>query len=135
MDQLIGGLLLLIGPCALIYAVVATRRTTDFLRRSTETSGEVIRLERSRGTGRGSRGYAPVFSFTAADGKTFTVTSDVASSPPAFAAGDHVRVRYDPTDPINARIHTFFQTWGQAVILAFVGAVFIVVGLVFVQSH
>jgi hypothetical protein len=33
-------------------------------------------------------------------------------------------VRYDPDNPENARIHSFFQTWGVAVISGAVGVAF-----------
>src|SRR5690242_5636521 len=38
--------------------------------------------------------YAPKFTFSATDGKVYTVTSGVASNPPDFEVGEHVRVRY-----------------------------------------
>lgn len=106
-------------------------RIKKFIQRSIETSGEVIRLERSRG----NRGYdyAPVFCFQTASGETITVTSDVASSPPGFTEGESVRVRYDPINPSDAKIHSFLQTWGDCVIPAAVGIVFLIV--IAVQLH
>jgi hypothetical protein len=77
-------------------------------------TGEVIRQKRSKRKG-GRFAYAPVFSFSAADGRTYTVTSNVSSYPSDFSVGVSVRVRYDPANPQNARIHTFNQTWGVAV--------------------
>jgi hypothetical protein len=121
--------LLLAGPCAVVYSLVSIVRTRDFLLRSTEVDGEVIRLERSRTGGQTSTVvYAPVFSFTAADGRAYTVTSKVSSSAPGFSVGDSVRVRYDPANPEGARIHTFFQTWGAALISGAVGAGFVAFG-------
>lgn len=134
MDQigtLLDLLLLLAGPVLLGYAVVSYLRTVRFIRSSTEVAGEVIRLEHSRDrTGNSTyESYAPVFSFTAADGKKRTVTSDVWSSPADFSVGESVRVRYDPANPQDARIHSFLQTWGGAVISAAVGAMFFGVAL------
>jgi hypothetical protein len=117
-----------IGPCALVFSIVSIFRTRNFIRRSSEVSGKVIRLERSKTRDRYGYEYAPVFSFTTAEGKSCTVTSDVSSSPPGFSIGESVRVRYDPVNPENARIHTFFQTWGIAVISGIVGLAFIGVG-------
>jgi hypothetical protein len=116
--------ILFAGLCALVYSLVSIVQTRSFLRRCAGVTGEVIRLERSRSGGEFGYDYAPVFSFTAADGNTFTVTSDVSSSPPGFRVGDSVRVRYDPADPQNARIHSFFQTWGSAVIFGAIGVGF-----------
>jgi Protein of unknown function (DUF3592) len=131
MDQLtkiLEWVCLFVGPCLLVYSLISVVRTRDFIRRSTEVAGEVIRLERSAGDGRfASYVYAPVFSFTSADGKTYTVTSDVSSSPPDFTIGESVRVRYDPANPEKARIHSFFQTWGVAFIAGACALIFIIV--------
>jgi hypothetical protein len=115
---------LTIGPCLVVYSLVAIVKTRSFIRRSVEVAGEVVRLERSKDRDRYGYTYAPVFSFIAADGNTYTVTSDVSSSPAGFDVGDPVEVRYDPADPQAARIHSFFQTWGGAVISGAVGVVF-----------
>ena len=128
MDQLSNILpfvLLVVGPCALVFSIVSIFRTRSFIRRSSEVIGEVIRLERSKTRDRYGYEYAPVFSFTTEGGKSCTVTSDVSSSPPGFSVGESVRVRYDPANPENARIHSFFQTWGIAVISGAVGLAFI----------
>ncbi|MGH9562409.1 MAG: DUF3592 domain-containing protein, partial [Terracidiphilus sp.] len=99
MDQIgkIFGLVFsLIGPVAIAYAIVSFIRTQRFVRSSAEAKGEVIRLEHTRDR-LGSatyEDYAPVFSFTAADGRTYTVTSDIASSPADFSVGERVSVRY-----------------------------------------
>jgi hypothetical protein len=118
------------GPCALAYSLVSTFRTRDFIRRSVEVTGEVIRLERSvdRGGSASYIEYAPVFSFTVADGNAYTVISKISSSPADFNVGESVRVRYDPTNPQDARIHTFLQTWGAAVIFGVIGIGFTITG-------
>jgi hypothetical protein len=133
MDQfqtVIYSVLLFIGPCAVVFFIVSFVQTKAFLRRSVEVSGEVVRLERSTDRSGGTTyiEYAPVFSLSAANGETYTVTSNLASSPADFSVGESVRVRYDPVDPQNARIHTFFQTWGAAVLSGIVGIGFIGVG-------
>jgi Protein of unknown function (DUF3592) len=127
-DKILGFVLLVAGPCILIYSVVSFVRTRSFLRCCVEVDGEVKRLERSKSSGKYGYTYAPVFSFTVADGQTYTVTSEVSTSPPGFDVGESVRVRYDPSNPEDARIHTFFQTWGGAVMWGIVGAAFIAFG-------
>jgi hypothetical protein len=120
------------GLGCLIWSVISYFRITGFLRQCTETSGEVIRLERTKSDGQfASYDYAPVFQFQTASGKTMTVTSDVGSSPPGFSEGQSVLVRYDPTNPSDARIHTFLQTWGNCVIPGGVGVFFL--GIVVAQ--
>jgi hypothetical protein len=122
-------LLLIVGPVAFIFAMVSYVRTVRFLRWSTEVAGEVVRLERSKDRDRYGYSYAPVFSFHAADGNEYTVTSNVGSSPPGFSVGESVRVRYDPANPEDARIHTFFQIWGVAIVFAAAGIMFFGIAL------
>jgi Protein of unknown function (DUF3592) len=128
-DKILGLVLLIAGPCILIYSAVTFDRTRSFLRCCVEVDGEVKRLERSKSPGKYGYTYAPVFSFTVADGKTYTVTSELSTSPPGFDVGESVRVRYDPANPEDARIHTFFQTWGGVVTWGIVGAAFFAFGL------
>jgi hypothetical protein len=129
-NRMIDLLLLCAGPCLFVYSAVAFFRTRSFLRCSIEVAGEVIRLEHSTDrTGTTTyENYAPVFSFTAVDGKRHTVTSDVWSSPADSSVGEAVRVRYDPPNPEGARIHTLLQTWGTTVIPGVVGVAFVAFG-------
>ena len=119
MDQIfkaLGFAALCAGPCLIVYFLISVVRTRSFILRSVEVNGEVTRLERSKTRDQYGYTYAPVFTFTAVDGRSYTVTSDVSSSPAGFIEGERVTVRYEPEDPEKARIHTVFQTWGAAII-------------------
>jgi len=116
------------GLCALVYSLVSIVRTTALIRCSVEVTGEVIRLVRSHR--KGLIVYAPVFTFSAADGRTCTVTSNVPTYypyPMEFSVGMSVKVRYDPANPKNARIRTFYQTWGVAINSGPLGVVLLVI--------
>ena len=115
-EKIIDVAITVVGPVMMAYSIVALFRTHQFVRSSAEAEGEVVRLERRRSGGRVvTWEYVPVFRFAAADGKTYTVTSGVGSSPPSFDEGEQVSVLYDPANPSDARIHTLFQIWGTAV--------------------
>ena len=123
-----------IGVGCLIWSVISYFRITSFLRQCTETRGEVIRLERTGSSGEFSGyDYAPVFQFQTVSEELVTVTSEISSSPAGFAVGQRVLVRYDPANPSDAKIHTIFQTWGDFVIPAAVGIIFL--GVVAVQLN
>jgi hypothetical protein len=64
--------------------------------------------------------YAPVFEFTAADGKRHRLEGD-AASPPRYAVGDEVMLLYPAADPGAARVESFAGLWLGAM-LALVGA-------------
>jgi len=119
--RILGFVALCASPCSIIYSVICFFRTRSFLLHSLEVDGEVVRMERSKDRDRYGFTYAPVFEFTVADGKGYTVTSDAGSSSPGFAEGESVKMRYEPENPENARIHTLFQTWGATLMGAFGG--------------
>jgi hypothetical protein len=73
--------------------------------------------------------YAPVFTFKAADGVTYTVSSDTGSSPAGFAVGETVRVLYQSSDPDEAKIDSFAQLWFMPMVFGFLGLVTITAGL------
>jgi Protein of unknown function (DUF3592) len=125
LDTLLDYVFLIVGSCAVVYSLVSIAQTSAFIRRSVEVDGEVIQLERSQDRDRYGYTYAPVFTFTAMDGSMHTVTSDVGSSPPGFSIGDSVRVRYDPANPENARIHSFVQIWGSPILSGVIAVCFI----------
>jgi len=116
------------GLVLLCVAAFLTYRTSHFIENSETAQGSVIALEPVTSTDSNSdtaqTTYAPVFSFQAADGKTYAVRSNSSSSPPAFAVNDEVTVLYDPNNPQKARIDTFWQVWGVPVLLGAMGAFF-----------
>jgi hypothetical protein len=112
------------GPILVGISLILTVRTEVFLHRCIPTSGTIERnvliVERN-GDGSVNSTYAPVFRFTSRDGRAYTVTSGSSSSPPEFAAGQHVRVLYEPSDPTAATIDSFLQLWMKPIVLAGVG--------------
>ncbi len=64
--------------------------------------GEVVELLQLRSK-KGFR-YAPVFQFTATDGKVYRVQSDVSSSRPEYRLGERVVLYYSEGAPYEARV-------------------------------
>src|ERR1700683_5414549 len=52
----------------------------------------------------GAGAYAPMLQFTASDGRTYVVTSDLSGPQSAYRFGQHLRVLYRPDQPDGARI-------------------------------
>jgi hypothetical protein len=127
--ELISWLFLLAGVTSAVCSLVSFFGTLRFLRVSTEVDGRISRLERTATGGKfGQYRYAPVFFFTATDGKTYTVTSKTTTRSPSFGIGQQASVRYNPANPEDARIDTFFQTWGDAIVLGICGVFLIATG-------
>lgn len=71
--------------------------------------------------------YAPVFQFTASDGRPYTVSSDVYGSKSAVRYGERIRVLYWPNQAESARIDAFAPLWTFPLVAGVVGAGFSVV--------
>ncbi|MEY2796098.1 MAG: hypothetical protein RIR10_1814 [Planctomycetota bacterium] len=117
-------------------------RTKTWLETSVTTTGTVtaqsMQMQRSgpvgapgRNTSASSRPTrAEVVEFTAADGTRIEFRSKISSSDP-FAVGATVPVRYNPADPADATIDTWFRLWGFPLIFLAVGVLEMCVGIIF----
>jgi uncharacterized protein DUF3592 len=119
--------LLLIGLGVAVY-------TTHFVHSSAIAEGKVLSLREvvshsDDADQHESITYAPVFTFKAADGASYTVSSDTGSSPPGFAVGETVRVLYSPSNPPGARIDSFAQLWFTPMVFGGLGTGAIAAGL------
>jgi hypothetical protein len=126
------GLLLAIGALAVLAD------GWSWYGRSASASGTVVAHDGggvSVRVGGGSRSqrasYAEVVSFTDASGALHEFKSRIATSDP-FAVGASVPVRYDPGNPADATIDTWFRLWGFPLIFVGAGVLMAVLGGVFV---
>jgi hypothetical protein len=115
---LAGGLGLIATACG--FAIY----TSVWLYRSTPAHGSVVGLVKVEAQDGNGINYAPRFTFKAEDGRTYTVTSSLASNPPEFEIGQEVSVRYVETKPASATIDSFGQLWIFSIVFAGLGAFF-----------
>jgi hypothetical protein len=80
----------------------------------------------------GGASWCPVVEFKTADGRVVTFTDPIGSFPPDYAAGDTVRIIYDPADERGARIATWKRLWLAATIIIVVGTIPLLIAVVFV---
>jgi hypothetical protein len=95
-----------------------------FLNRSVPATGTIESLAPVMNQEDGSLNYAPVFTFMAQDGHSYTVKAGVASNPPGFTVGQVVNVRYVRTDPTGAKLDSFWQLWFMTIVFAGLGLFF-----------
>lgn len=94
-----------------------------FIKHSVATKAAIVNLAQDPN----NRAYlCPQFSFTAADTRTYVITSQNCASPPEFKVGDTVPVFYRSENPATARIDSDAQLrsiplweaeWGVATML------------------
>lgn len=128
--RIIGSLLLVAGVIIIAFGFDHLIRSVNMQCSWLHAEGTVVRLEgRTSGTRHGST-WAPVFQFTTPDdGQAHTVTSRVASSPPAYSVGESVRVLYSTEDPQDAIINSFFQLYLTPIFLIIFGSVWAGIGI------
>jgi hypothetical protein len=77
----------------------------------------------------GKRGYDPVVGFTVPDGDQVRINGWVGSNASAFPIGKQVPVRYNPDNPQDAVIDTYWQVWFVPTLLGIITTPFLLVGI------
>lgn len=94
----------------LVLGCWTTWTTATFLARSTRTTGTIVQLN-AKTDAKGKTSWTPVFTYRSADGRQWTITSRVASSPPEFVVGQSIPVRYEPSNPSDGHIDSLIHLW------------------------
>ena len=118
----LGYIFVAIGVVLLIIGGLVTWHTVEFKSKAESAEGTVIEMQPRHSDG--STTYAPVVEFETAGGELVTYHSSSSSSPPAYDVGESVEVLYDPNDPSEAKINSFFNLWFLPLLLAGMGIVF-----------
>ena len=121
------------GCCLFLVGIGFGVYTRIFIAQSIATTGKVIRLEPQADPENHTVNYAPVFSFVAEDGKSYTVHAAVASNPPEFEEGQSVNVLYIRSNPMHASIASGVQLWFLPLVFCILGAVFAPIGYLFLR--
>jgi hypothetical protein len=100
----------LIAVIMLLVAAVSSYSVIEQVNREVRAPGSVVDTVVQQDSGDNSVFSYPVVSFTDRDGKDHTVQVSEGSSPPEWAVGDSVTVRYDPAYPESARIDSWSST-------------------------
>ena len=114
-----------VGPSLLLIAGVAGAQRALFLGSAAKAEGTVIAMRETPGSaGKTRKSYSPIFQFKAANGESYTVTSNIAERPTSWRLGGHIPVLYQPDRPENAHIDSFAQLWMLQAVVGAVGAAF-----------
>jgi hypothetical protein len=88
------GLVCVVGPGLLLIAAVTGVERALFLHPAATAEGVIIALRETTTVDRTRKSSFPIFQFKAANGKSITVTSNIAES--SWRLGGPVRVLYHP---------------------------------------
>jgi hypothetical protein len=82
----------------------------------------------------GAPAFAPMVQFTASDGRSYVVTSDLSGPESMYRFGQQLRVLYRPDHPEGARIDAFGPLWTLSLVTGVVGAAFSIVPAIVVMT-
>jgi len=111
----------------LAIAAVSTAQRASLVIAGSRADGTVVAKRQSPQTKDGVHLYAPAVQFTAGDGRTYVVTSDLSGPESKYQFGQHLRILYQPDDPLGARIDAFAPLWTLPLVTGVVGCAFSVV--------
>src|SRR5580698_1904709 len=93
------GIICAAGPVILSIVVVTGIERALFISSSASAQGVIVALRVVHPYRHSDRSRSPVFRFTAKDGSSFTVASNISQSPAPWQFGDQVPVLYQPGHP------------------------------------
>ncbi len=96
-------------------AAVTAVGTFRFLKAAQSATGRVVAL-REHTSSEGST-YSPTIEFADPTGRIHVVESAQSASPPAYRAGDAVRVLYPPDQPMDAKLDHPLELWAAPLVM------------------
>ena len=122
------------GFVLLIIAGKTYFSVRDLLATGTETNAVVTRLEQET-DGEGDLVYRPWFEYKDQHAQVHEVKGEVASQPPAFEKGEHLKVVYDPSAPETYKVVSYWGLYRWPVICFAASLPMLVFGLSWLGYH
>ena len=117
-----------IGSLVLLaIAVGSTVQRATLIFSGSRAEGTVVAKKQVGRLKGGAAAYAPMLQFTASDGQTYVVTSDLSGPESTYRFGQHLRILYRPDHPDGARIDAFAPLWTLPLVTGVVGSAFSIV--------
>lgn len=113
-----GGMFLAIAAGLFAMAAKLAAADAELAAKARQIEGTVIEVVH-----RGPKRFSyPIVAFTDQTGQRRRFSNTVGSKPPAYARGDRVPVLFDPENPADATIDSFFDRYFAIILLSIMGA-------------
>lgn len=132
LPRLLGGIFGGIGVILLIVAAIIYYNQTESRKHTVSVKGKVVEMVSSRSS-KGGTLYSPIVEFQF-NAQSYRITSEVASSPPAFEVGEEVNLFVNPAKPDEAQIDSFVENWFVVALLGFMGTIFSLIGFTVMRA-
>jgi hypothetical protein len=118
-------IILALGFVFLIAAIFSFRHTIEFLNKGNKATATVIDLRMYESEG---KVYAPTFTFLTSDNELITYELPEGSDPPAWKIGETETIIYDPANPSNASLYSYFRLFTWTLVLVSIALPLLVIG-------
>jgi hypothetical protein len=119
------------GAVGLLFAVIGFTFIYNnyiFVSTASNTKGTVVSIERHTGS-KGSVSYYPVIKFYPDNGDEVIFTSEIGSNPAPYKINQTVDVKYEPSNPSNAKVDSFTELWVLPGIFSTIGTIFFIIAI------
>ena len=117
---------IILGIPFLVFSTYSLLMSVNFVNRTVATEGTVVQHRILPGTDDyGTHDYIPVVEFRTNEGQSITFEDGSV----AISVGEKVQVRYNPSNPSDARIYSIINFWVGPSTFAVGSAVFSSIGL------
>ncbi len=113
--KMIYSILLTTGIIFLILSFIVFRNSLSLIKNGYKATAIVIDLQNILSNN--TSDLTPIFKFTTTTGQEIIFKGFGASSPPAFNIGEKVNIIYNPDNPNEAKVLTYFGVFGLTIIL------------------
>jgi hypothetical protein len=113
-----------IGLIFLAAATVSLFCTARFLDGAIETQASFAGNKVRSGGSHGRALYDRQFSFRTRDGREVTFVAAVGSAEESYISGQRVTIVYDPANPENAELYSFWSLWAMPLFLTHLALLF-----------
>lgn len=126
-----GSLFGVVGLGMLLGSWMAFTSTQKFLENSELSEGTVISNELHYShdeEGNREKYYYPIVEFQTQEGENVKFEADFGSYPPMYQVGEQISIIYNPQNPTDAQINSFWTLWFVSILLLGMGGVFASIG-------
>ncbi|SCY15364.1 Protein of unknown function [Flavobacterium anhuiense] len=114
-----------LGLVFLLSAIFSFRNTMLFLKNGNKATATVIGLHRYESDG---EVFAPIFTFQTKDNRLVTYELAEGTDPPAWKIGETATVIYNPSDPSEVSLYSYFRVFIWTLVLLSIALPLLVIG-------
>lgn len=127
----VGPIFTCVGTLFAAVGIYLVMDAVHFSGQAQEGIGEVIAVDTHYSTdsdGRRTTTYAPTIRFQSIDGDTYEAETHIRSSGYDYSIGTEVEILYDPADPDEVRINSFWSLYMLPGMFTLMGSLFAILG-------